>query len=105
MAQTASLGSHPYVLEDRSELPKILGPHANKGGEVLEGMSADGCTSIDQAKISGSPFPSDNADEEMTHDQKRLIRRFSMGRRPGTASGTSPDPTGIVSKDPLVVPT
>jgi hypothetical protein len=106
LAQTAALGSHPYVLEDGPELPKIPGRHADEGGEVLEVMYADGYTSIDQAGIQGISFPSDNEDEEaMTYDQKRLLRRFRKGRRPGTVSGTSPHPAGIVSKDPRVVPT
>jgi hypothetical protein len=61
-----ALGSHPYVLENGPELPEIPGPHADVGGEVLEGMYAEGCTSLRDARITthteqlGSPFPSDN---------------------------------------------
>jgi hypothetical protein len=83
------LGTHQYVLEDGPELPKVPGTHAEKGGEVLEGIYTEDCTSID------------NEDEEVTYDQARLLRRFRKGRRPGT----SPDPAGIVSKDPRVAPT
>jgi hypothetical protein len=43
LPQTAALGSHPYVPED--------GPHAEGGGEVLEGMYAEGCTSLRDARI------------------------------------------------------
>jgi hypothetical protein len=39
-AQNAALGGHTYILEDGPELPKSSGPHADEGGEVLEGMNA-----------------------------------------------------------------
>jgi hypothetical protein len=42
LSQIASLGSHPYILEDGPQLPKEFGPHADPGGEVLEGMYAEG---------------------------------------------------------------
>jgi hypothetical protein len=37
LAQVAALGSHAYVLEDGPELPKVSGPHAEEGGEILTG--------------------------------------------------------------------
>jgi hypothetical protein len=83
-AQNATLGSHPYTLEDGRQLPKEPGPHASVGGEVLEGMYAGRCTSIEASRISGSP------------GREGVLR---------TVSGASPDPAGTVSKDPLVVPT
>jgi hypothetical protein len=52
-AQNATLCLHPYILEDWPELPKVPGPHADAGGEVLEGIVAHGCTSPCDAKISG----------------------------------------------------
>jgi hypothetical protein len=54
-AQNAALGFHPYILEDGPELPKIPGPHKEEGGEVLEGMYAYSCTSIEESRISGQP--------------------------------------------------
>jgi hypothetical protein len=101
LAQNAILSAHTLILED--------GPHAEEGGDVLEGMFAEGCSPPRDSRISvtphGSPFPSDNEDEEMTYDQERLIRRFRNGRKHSTVSGASLDPVGIVSKDPSVAPT
>jgi hypothetical protein len=57
------------------------------------------------ALVSSSEEIEDEDEEEMTYDQKRLLRRFRKGRRPGTVSGTSPDPADIVLKDPRMVPT
>jgi hypothetical protein len=51
LAQRAAAGSHPYVIEDGPELPKIPGPHTDEGGEVLEGMYTDGCTSLRDTRI------------------------------------------------------
>jgi hypothetical protein len=53
LAQVAALGSHLYILEDGPELPKVAGSHADPGGEVLEGMYAEGRTSADQSRIRG----------------------------------------------------
>jgi hypothetical protein len=50
LAQTAALGSNPYILEDEPELSKLTRPHANDGGEVLEGMHAEGRTSLRDAR-------------------------------------------------------
>jgi hypothetical protein len=53
LVQTPALGAHPYILEDGPELPKVPGTHADDGGEVLEGMYAERCTSLRDARISG----------------------------------------------------
>jgi hypothetical protein len=45
------LSSQPYILEDGPELPKVPGSHAEEGGEALEGMYTDGCTSIEESWI------------------------------------------------------
>jgi hypothetical protein len=52
-AQNAALGAHTYILEDGSWLIAVYGPHADEGGEVLEGMYAQGCTSIEDSRIRG----------------------------------------------------
>jgi hypothetical protein len=95
LAENEVTGAHPLICENGPELPKETGPHAEDGGEVPEGMYSMGCTTMEDSKITGrpgSPFPSDNEDDEITHDKERLIRRFKKGRRPGTASGTPPGP-------------
>jgi hypothetical protein len=51
--QTAALGSHTYILEDEPWLIAVSGPHADEGGEILEGMYAQGCTSIEDSRIRG----------------------------------------------------
>jgi hypothetical protein len=83
LAQTAALGSHPATLEDRPEIPKVSGPHVEEGREVRWGMYADGCTSLEQSKISAR-----------------------SGRAGGRvlAAETRSGPAGIVSKDPRIVP-
>jgi hypothetical protein len=43
--------SQTHILEDGPELPKSSGPHAEEGGEVLEGMYAQGCTTIEESRI------------------------------------------------------
>jgi hypothetical protein len=53
LAENAALLAHAYILEDGSILPKEQLPHAQKGGNVLEGMYAQGCTTLDQAMIKG----------------------------------------------------
>jgi hypothetical protein len=50
-AQNASLSAYTYILEDGLELPKESGPHADIGGEVLEGMDAEGCSSLRNSRI------------------------------------------------------
>jgi hypothetical protein len=51
LVHNAALGSHPYILEDGPELPKVPEPHVDVGGEVLEVMYAEGCTSIRDVRI------------------------------------------------------
>jgi hypothetical protein len=82
--QNAALGAHTYILEDGTELPKSLGPHAEEGGEVLEGMYAQGRTTIEESRIRG-----------------RSGRAWGQVSAAETGSG----PTGTVSKDPRIVPT
>jgi hypothetical protein len=50
-AQNAALSAHKYVLEDGPELPKSPDPRAEEGGEVLEGMYAQGCMPIEESRI------------------------------------------------------
>jgi hypothetical protein len=83
-AKHAALGSHPYVQEDGPELPQTGEPHAVVGVEVLEGMLTDGCTSIEDS---------------------RVLANSRRAGGLGAVSGASPNPVGIVSKDPRVVPT
>jgi hypothetical protein len=52
-AQNGALGSHTYILEDRPWLLAVSGPYADEGGEILEGMYAQGCTSIEDSRIRG----------------------------------------------------
>jgi hypothetical protein len=48
LSQYTALDSDTYVLEDGPESPKTSGPHADEGGEVLERMYDDGCTSVEE---------------------------------------------------------
>jgi hypothetical protein len=41
------------ILEDGLELRKSYGPHAEEGGEILTGMYAQGCTTIEDSCIRG----------------------------------------------------
>jgi hypothetical protein len=77
--QNAALSAHTLTLEDSPELPKVAGPHAEEGGEVLKGIFAEDCSSL--------------------HDS-----RIHQGRAGGlgTVSGMSPDHASMVSKDPRV---
>jgi hypothetical protein len=52
-AQNAALGSQIYILEDGPWLIAVSGSHADEGGEILEGMYAQGCTSIEDSRIRG----------------------------------------------------
>jgi hypothetical protein len=83
-AQNGALGAHTYILEDGPELPKSSGPGAPEGGEVLEGMSAQGCTTIEESRIHG--------------------RSERAGGHVSAAGGRS-GPAGIVSNDHRIVPT
>jgi hypothetical protein len=82
LTPNAALSAHTLIQEDGPKLPKAPGPQAEEGGEILEGVFAEGCESLQDATI-------------------------YQGRAGGlgTVSGTSPDPAGIVSKDPRVAPT
>jgi hypothetical protein len=82
-AQNAAVGAHTCILDDGPEIPKSLGPHTEEGGEALEGMYAQGCTTIEDSRIRGR-----------------------SGRAGGQvlAAETRSDPAGIVSKDLLIVP-
>jgi hypothetical protein len=84
LAQTAALDSHPYILEDGRQLPKVSGSHADGGEEVLGGMYAEGCRSIEESRI--------------TEQSGSTGRQVSAAR---VRSG----PAGIVSKEPRIVPT
>jgi hypothetical protein len=78
------MGSHPYILEDRPELPKVPRPHVEEGGEVLEGMYANGYTSMEESRI---PANSGKAEGHVS------------------AAVVWSGPAGIVAKDPRTVPT
>jgi hypothetical protein len=89
LAQSAAMGAHSMIVEDGPELPEEKGPCAQEGGEVLQGVFAPGCKSLEESRIekgqgerAGSPFPTSDDDEEMTYDQARHLRRFRKGRRP-----------------------
>jgi hypothetical protein len=64
-------------LADFPILPKEPDPHAEVGGEVVEGMYAHGRTSIEDARTSRGPETPAGLD---------------------TVSGSQPGPAGIVSK-------
>jgi hypothetical protein len=81
-AKNAALGAHTHILEDGPELPRVLRPHAEVGGEVLEGTYTEGCSSLRDSRIH--------------HGRAEVL---------GTVSGMPPDTAGIVSKDPRVAPT
>jgi hypothetical protein len=97
LARNSALGPHALVLENGPELPKEPGPDAEEGGEVLHGVYAGSCATLEESRISRrgraveteaerkwSPFPTSSEDDEMTYDQARLIRRFRKDRRLGT---------------------
>jgi hypothetical protein len=52
-AQNAAPGSHTDILEDGPWLIAVSGPHTDEGGEILEGMYAQGCTTIEDSRIRG----------------------------------------------------
>jgi hypothetical protein len=52
-AENAALNRHILILEDGRILPRKSGAHAEVGGEVQEGMSAEGCAAIEDSMISG----------------------------------------------------
>jgi hypothetical protein len=73
LAQNAALSAHTLILEDRPELPKVPGRHAEEGREILEGMFIEGCASLAWLRI-----------------------HQGRARGLGTVSRTSPNPAGIV---------
>jgi hypothetical protein len=77
LAQNAALGARTFVCEAGQILPKEKGHHAEVGGEVLEGMYTHGCSSIEDARISGGSGMSGGLD---------------------IASWSQPGPAGVVSK-------
>jgi hypothetical protein len=77
-AQNAALGSHTYILEDGPELPKVCGPHAEMGGDVLEATYAQGCTAIEES---------------------RTKKKSGRARGQVSAAETRSRPAGIVSND------
>jgi hypothetical protein len=52
-AQNAAPGAHTYTFEEGPELPMSSGPGASEGGEVPEGIHAQGCTTIEESRIRG----------------------------------------------------
>jgi hypothetical protein len=75
--------AHTHVLDDGPELPKSSSPHAEEGGEVLEGMYAQG---------------------SMTMEEEKIRRRSGRAWGQVSAAGVRSGPAGIVSKDPRIVP-
>jgi hypothetical protein len=56
LAENAALSAHGFICEDGPELPKEKGQEAaQEGGETLEGMYAQGCESLEQARIQTIP--------------------------------------------------
>jgi hypothetical protein len=53
LAQKAALGAHTLICEDGPVVRKEQSAHAEKGGEILEGRCAHGCTSVQESRISG----------------------------------------------------
>jgi hypothetical protein len=48
LAENAALSAHGFICEDGPELPKEKGQEAaQEGGDVLEGMYAPGCESLE----------------------------------------------------------
>jgi hypothetical protein len=114
LAENAALSAHGFIREDGLELPKEEGQEAaQEDREVLEGMYAPGCESLDRASIpatSGMPrtgvgtkpvgmyrrMGMRNRNPERAREnphpgplgQIRWIRRFRKGGRPSTAPGS-----------------
>jgi hypothetical protein len=83
-AKNPALGAHTYILEDVPELPESSGSSTPEGGEVIEVMYAQGCTSIEESRIHGQSGRAEGLD---------------------TVSGVRPSPTCNVTRDPRTVPT
>jgi hypothetical protein len=52
-AQKAALSSHTYIVEDGPWLMGVSGPRVEEGGEILEGMCGQGCTTIENSRLCG----------------------------------------------------
>jgi coproporphyrinogen III oxidase-like Fe-S oxidoreductase len=67
LAENAVLSAHGFICEDGTEFPKEKGQEAaQEGGETLEGMYAQGCESLEQARIRMAPgVAGTEEDEEM----------------------------------------
>jgi hypothetical protein len=52
LAQNAVLGAHTLILKDGRELPKAPGPYVEEEGEILEGVYAQGCSSLRDSTVS-----------------------------------------------------
>jgi hypothetical protein len=50
-SRNAALGSHTYILKDGPCVPAESGPHAEEGGDILSGMYAQGCATIEDSRI------------------------------------------------------
>jgi hypothetical protein len=85
LAVNAALSAHEFICEDGLELPEEKEQEAaQEGGEVLEGMYAQGCKSLDQARIQMVPgAPGTGEDEEIRREQ---IQRLKSFRKAGRAS-------------------
>jgi hypothetical protein len=53
----------------------------------LQGVHGTGAGTQSKQERTPTPVPSDEDDEEITYDQRRLIRRFGKGGWPSTALG------------------
>jgi hypothetical protein len=53
LAEDAAMSAYHFIHEDGPVFPKWPGPHAEEGGEVMEGMHALDCSSPRDSRISG----------------------------------------------------
>jgi hypothetical protein len=51
LSQNAALGTHTLILDDGPELPKTPGPHVEEEGEILEGVCAQGFSSLHDSMV------------------------------------------------------
>jgi hypothetical protein len=51
LAENAALSAHPFICEDGPEIPNAHGPYAEVGGQILERMYAQGCSSLQDSRI------------------------------------------------------
>jgi hypothetical protein len=74
-AQNTALGSHTYILEDGPWLIAVSGTHADEGGEILEGIYAQGFTSIEDSRIRGRSGRAGGLDTGSGEGQRLLLRQ------------------------------